>query len=78
MRTLKLRWFTNPETLAPVGRFLLATFINRFRDDLAMPGIYPPSPESQTPHYFFQVGFFVAFVSSCRILSSTVHCGNPR
>ena len=55
MRTLKLRWFTNPETLGPVGRFLLATFINRFRDDLAMPGIYPPSPESQTQHYFFQV-----------------------
>ena len=55
MRTLKLRWFTNPETLVPVVRFLLATFINRFRDDLAMPGIYPPSPESQTQHYFFQV-----------------------
>ena len=55
MRTLNLQWFTTPDALVPIGRYLLATFFNRFRDDLAMPGIYPPSPESQTQHYFFQV-----------------------
>ncbi len=34
MRTLKLRWFTNPAALAPVGRYLLATFVNRFREGM--------------------------------------------
>src|SRR5437867_1578457 len=55
MRTLKLKWFTNQDALRPVGRYLLAAFMHRFREDLACPGIYAPNPDSQTPHYFFQL-----------------------
>src|SRR5438552_3822197 len=55
MKTLTLQWFNQPEILVPIGRGPLAKLFSRFRDDLAYPCIYPPSAESQTPHYFNQV-----------------------
>jgi len=54
MKTLTLRWFTKTEALVPIGRYLLDAFFNRFREALARFGIEPPSPQSQTPHYYFQ------------------------
>src|SRR4051812_9324028 len=54
-RTLTLQSFTNPDALRPVGRYLLAAFFNRFREDLAACPLSPPDPDSRTPHYFTQV-----------------------
>src|ERR1051326_7852836 len=54
-RKLTLKLFINPDALVPVGRYLLAAFRNRFRDDLEFCTIYPPDPDSRTLHYFTQV-----------------------